>query len=138
MRHATATATKVTNEKFTRQEKRAPIKRTDNVVGLFSNLMPGLCERDTCASLIVSASRLELVRFEASLAALEIGLLVSDEALTEIAKTSVDAKYGARPLQKTIELHIEFPLSQAVLQGRFVAGDMIIVIWENGAIRFMK
>ena len=67
-----------------------------------------------------------------------IGLLVSDDVLTEITKAGLDPKFGARPLQKTIELQIEFPLSKAVLKGKFVAKDTIKVRLRDGVIVFEK
>jgi hypothetical protein len=115
-------------------------KQPDNVVGMFP--APGaqldLFDARPDMSLNVSAARIALSTFEANLAKMGIRLIVSDEALNEIVKAGIDAKYGAQPVQKTIEMQIEFPLSQAVLQGRFTSGDTIMVLWENGGNTFMK
>ena len=89
-------------------------------------------------SLIVSAARQELASFEARLATMGIRLIVSDETLTEIAKAGLDTKYGARPLQQAIELEIEYPISKAVLKGKFVAKDTIKVLLKSGIVAFEK
>lgn len=119
-------------------------KQPNNVVGLFPSpaAQVGLFDARPDArpdvSLIVSAARSALATFEANLAQMGIRLIVSDEALNEIVKANIDVRYGAQPIQKTIEMQIEFPLSQAVLQGRFTSGDTIMVLWENGCNTFLK
>lgn len=125
-------------ENQARRENPAAIKRTDNVIGLFPGVVENLSQKNTSMSLTVSAARLELASFEARLASMGIGLLVSDEVLTEITKAGFDPQFGARPLQKTIELQIEFPLSKAVLKGKFVAKDTIKVRLRDGVIVFEK
>jgi ATP-dependent protease Clp ATPase subunit len=113
-------------------------KRVDNVIGLFPGIATGFNQRKSALSLTVSAARFELESFETRLANLGIRLVVSDETLAEIAKLGFDAKYGARPLQKTIELKIEYPISKAVLKGKFVSKDTIKVVLRDGEIYFEK
>lgn len=125
-------------ENQARRENPAAIKRTDNVIGLFPGVVESLNQKNTSMSLTVSAARLELASFEARLASMGIGLLVSDEVLTEITKAGFDPQFGAQPLQQTIELQIEFPLSKAVLKGKFVAKDAIKVRLRDGVIVFEK
>ena len=125
-------------ENQARRETPAVIKRTDNVIGLFPGVVENLSPKNTSMSLTVSAARLELASFEARLASMGIGLIISDEVLAEITRAGFDPKFGARPLQKTIELEIEFPLSKAVLKGRFVAKDTIKVRLNGGVIVFEK
>ena len=114
------------------------LARIDNVIGLFPGLMPGFGQKSGSMSLTVAAARQELASFEARLANLGIQLNVSDEILAEIATAGFDSQYGARPLQQTIELEIEYPLSKAVLKGRFLAKDTINVLLKNGVITFEK
>ena len=62
-------------------------------------------------------------------------LNVSDEACDLLAKRGYDPAFGARPLRRIITNLIEDPLSEGVLDGRFVPGDTIIVdvaTLENG------
>ena len=117
-------------------EKPSALKRTNNVIGLFPGVLPAHSERNNRMSLTVSAARAELVNFEARLAAMGIGFQVSDEVLGEIATIGFDQKLGARPLQQSIELLIEFPISKAVLKGKFVTGDVIQVGLKGNVIVF--
>lgn len=125
-------------ENVARSEEPCTLQRVDNVIGLFPGVVPGFSEKNNWSSLTVSAVRLELAGFEARLATLEIRLHISDDTLTEIANAGVDTKYGARPLQQTIELEIEYPLSKAVLKGKFVAKDTIKVLLKDGVLAFEK
>lgn len=114
------------------------MKRVDNVIGLFPGAVTDFNDRQSTMSLTVSAARLELASFETRLGNLGIRLVISDETLAEIAKAGFDPKYGARLLQKTIEMKIEYPISKAVLKGRFAARDTIKVLLKDGEIAFEK
>ncbi len=70
------------------------------------------------------------------LAKLEMRLEVADSALAEIAKVGFDPVYGARPLKRAIQSHIENPLAKQILEGRFQPKDTIRVEWKNGDMRF--
>ena len=72
------------------------------------------------------------------MAALEIGLNVSDDALAEIATAGFDPVYGARPLKRAIQQQIENPLSKALLEGKFGAKDTIKVGVRAGVFTFGK
>ena len=87
---------------------------------------------------IAAIAKIQLLRLEKRLTAMEIGLKVSDEALAEIAKAGFDPVYGARPLKRAIQQEIENPLSKALLEGKFAAKDTIKVGLKNGVITFMK
>mgnify|MGYP001260875327 CR=1 FL=1 len=87
---------------------------------------------------IAAIAKIQLLRLEKRLAALEIGLKVSDEALAEIAKAGFDPVYGARPLKRAIQQEIENPLSKSLLEGKFAAKDTIKVGVKNGVITFGK
>ena len=125
-------------DNLARKDKPRAINRVDNVIGLFPGVVPGLSPKSGGMSLIVSAARQELASFEARLATMGIRLIVSDETLTEIAKAGLDTKYGVRPLQQAIELEIEYPISKAVLKGKFVARDTIRVLLKDGLVTFEK
>ncbi|MDB5801474.1 MAG: clpB [Rhodocyclales bacterium] len=87
---------------------------------------------------IQSIARIQLKYLEKRLARLEIGLTVSDEALEEIAKAGFDPVFGARPLKRAIQEHIENPLARQILEGRFGAKETVIVDAVNGEITFRK
>ena len=87
---------------------------------------------------IAGIARIQLGYLEKRLAQLEMGLLVDDGALAELAKAGFDPVFGARPLKRAIQQQIENPLAKAILEGRFGAKDVIRVSCENGILRFAK
>jgi ATP-dependent Clp protease ATP-binding subunit ClpC len=68
-----------------------------------------------------------LARVRTQLHAQQIDLEVSEAAKDHVIKLGYDADYGARPLRRVIQNMIEDPLAEALLVGRFTAGDTIRV-----------
>ncbi|MFZ9507079.1 MAG: ATP-dependent chaperone ClpB [Burkholderiaceae bacterium] len=81
-------------------------------------------------------ARIQLARLEQRLADREMTLSVTDAALDEVAKVGFDPLYGARPLKRAIQQHIENPVARLVLEGRFGPKDEIPVDFSNGEFRF--
>jgi ATP-dependent Clp protease ATP-binding subunit ClpC len=65
-----------------------------------------------------------------------LGIEVSKAAKTWLAKEGYDPVFGARPLRRAIERHIENPLSTKLLRGEFSPGDTIIVGLKNNVLTF--
>jgi ATP-dependent Clp protease ATP-binding subunit ClpC len=63
----------------------------------------------------------------ARLAEEEITLRFTDAALDFLVDEGYDEKFGARPLKRAIQRHLEDPLSEKILQAEFSAGDEIEV-----------
>ncbi len=59
----------------------------------------------------------------------EHGLKVelTDEAREWLAKEGYDPSFGARPLKRALQKHVESPLSIALLSGEYVEGDTVLV-----------
>ncbi|SEL23233.1 ATP-dependent chaperone ClpB [Nitrosovibrio tenuis] len=87
---------------------------------------------------IRAIARIQLQYLEARLAKLQINLVVTDAALTELAQAGFDPVFGARPLKRAIQAQIENPLAKEILEGRFGAKDTITVDSRNGVIVFSK
>jgi ATP-dependent Clp protease ATP-binding subunit ClpB len=87
---------------------------------------------------IQAIAKFQLQRLEKRLAALEIGLVVTDAALTEIAAAGFDPVYGARPLKRAIQQQIENPLAKLMLEGKFAPKDTIHVGIKAGSMVFEK
>lgn len=69
----------------------------------------------------------------------DLSLQVSTEVLDRIAEIGYDPVYGARPLKRAIQNWIENPLAQQVLQGDYVAGDVIAIDFNiGGEFEFKK
>ena len=70
----------------------------------------------------------------------EHGLSVElTEAATEwLASEGFDPAFGARPLKRALQKHVESPLSISLLSGDFVPGDTVIVDIEDDKVVFTK
>ncbi|MGI8534400.1 MAG: ATP-dependent Clp protease ATP-binding subunit [Candidatus Limnocylindrales bacterium] len=68
-----------------------------------------------------------LSRVRDQLKAQEIDLVVTAEAKDHLIKAGYDPDYGARPLRRAIQNIVEDPLAEALLEGRFSAGQTVIV-----------
>jgi ATP-dependent Clp protease ATP-binding subunit ClpB len=87
---------------------------------------------------IASIARIQLGYLEKRLAKLDMHLDASDAALVELARAGFDPVFGARPLKRAIQEHIENPLAKRILEGQFAAKDTIRVDCDNGKIIFSK
>jgi ATP-dependent Clp protease ATP-binding subunit ClpB len=65
-----------------------------------------------------------------------LGLEVDPDVKAFLAEAGWDPDYGARPLRRAIQRHLENPLAREVLSGRFVSGDRVAVRLEAGAPAF--
>ncbi|KAF7598760.1 MAG: ATP-dependent chaperone ClpB [Candidatus Dactylopiibacterium carminicum] len=87
---------------------------------------------------IKSIARIQLENLRRRLGRLEIGLTVTDAALGEVAQAGFDPVFGARPLKRAIQEHIENPLAKLILEGRFAAKDTVVVDDGSDGIQFSK
>lgn len=87
---------------------------------------------------IRSIACIQLHALEAKLAKLDMKLDVSEAILSEIAQVGFDPVFGARPLRRAIQTHIENPLAKEILEGRFTAGDTITADRNAGVMVFGK
>lgn len=85
---------------------------------------------------IRSIADIQLAHLRQRLAERDLTLQVSDAALDHIAAAGFDPVYGARPLKRVIQHELENPLAQALLAGRFDAGQVIMVDLEDDNLRF--
>ncbi len=83
-------------------------------------------------------AEIQLDRLRARLKERELGLVVSDDAMTHLVEIGYDPVFGARPLKRVIQQEIENPLAQLLLSGEFVAGDVISVEWVDDKFAFNK
>jgi len=78
---------------------------------------------------------LQLVRFAERLRARDLELSVSDAAKDWLGEIGFDPTYGARPMKRAIQRYLENPLAEALLAGRYVAGDTIAVNLVGGELQ---
>ena len=73
---------------------------------------------------------------ERRLADRNIELELSDEAKSWLLKEGYEPAYGARPLRRAIQRHVENPLSSRILGGEFKDGDHVVVGVDGDGLSF--
>ena len=64
----------------------------------------------------------------------DIKLCISTEAKEFILEKGTDSKYGARPLRRAIQKHIEDELSEMILKGELLDGQTVVVTLDEDNI----
>jgi ATP-dependent Clp protease ATP-binding subunit ClpB len=103
------------------------LNRVDEVV-LFKPLL-----REQIAAIV----ELMLGGLRARLADRKISLTLSDAAKAFIAETAYDPVFGARPLRRYLQAHIETPLAKALIGGQVMDGQTVTVDMQDGALVFV-
>jgi ATP-dependent Clp protease ATP-binding subunit ClpB len=66
----------------------------------------------------------------------KISLELTDRALEFLADTGFDPVYGARPLKRAIQRHVQDPLSMKILDGSITEGDRVVMDVKDGKVVF--
>jgi ATP-dependent Clp protease ATP-binding subunit ClpB len=77
---------------------------------------------------------IQLARLRKLLAERRIGLDLTDRAIAWLAETGYDPVYGARPLKRVIQRHLQDPLALRLLEGRIGEGETARVDVEDGRL----
>ncbi|ASB86679.1 Clp protease ClpX [Bacillus glycinifermentans] len=62
----------------------------------------------------------------------DLSIELTEAAKEKIAEEGVDLEYGARPLRRAIQKHVEDRLSEELLKGNITKGQHIVLDVENG------
>ncbi|AHB47656.1 ATPase AAA [Hyphomicrobium nitrativorans NL23] len=100
------------------------INRIDEIV-VFHRL-----RREAMASIV----DIQMKRIGALIADRKITLNLDDQARTWLANKGYDPIYGARPLKRVIQKHVQDPLAEAILAGTVRDGDTVNVSVRDGAL----
>ncbi len=66
-----------------------------------------------------------------------VRIRLDEEAYKLLAREGNDPAYGARPLRRSIQRHLEDPLSEALLAGTVQRGqDVLVTVGEDGKLTF--
>ncbi len=103
------------------------LNRVDEVV-LFKPLL-----REQIAAIV----ELMLGGLRARLADRKISLTLTDTAKAFIAETAYDPVFGARPLRRYLQAHIETPLAKALIGGQVADGQAVAVDMQDGVLVFV-
>jgi ATP-dependent Clp protease ATP-binding subunit ClpB len=103
------------------------LNRVDEIV-LFKPLL-----REQIAAIV----ELMLTGLRARLADRKITLTLSDASKAFIAETAYDPVYGARPLRRYLQAHLETPLAKSLIGGQVVDGQTVTVDVADDALTFV-
>ncbi|MBI4797766.1 MAG: ATP-dependent chaperone ClpB [Desulfarculus sp.] len=104
------------------------LNRVDNVV-IFHSL-----DREHIGRIV----GIQMARLNKLLAQRGLSLTLSDQALEFLANAGFDPAYGARPLKRAIQHHLQDALALKILDGSFVEGDRIQAEVAGDKIVFSK
>ena len=76
---------------------------------------------------------LMLARLQEQLKDRQMSIQVDDEAKEFLIQQGFDPNYGARPLRRAIQRHVEDALAEEVLRGRFADGAAVRIRKGEGA-----
>ena len=85
---------------------------------------------------ILQVVDLMIARLNQQLLEQGLRLELDQEAKQKLAELGYDPTFGARELKRTIQTHIEDPLSEEVLKGRFSEEGTIRMRWEGESFLF--
>ena len=115
-----AVVRKALNKKFSPEF----LNRVDDII-MFNSL-----NKDNILSII----DIELAKFARRVEELGFKLEITPAAKLFVADKGYDSQYGARPLNRAIQTHIEDPLSELLLQGDAKPGQTLVIDVDNDKI----
>lgn len=81
---------------------------------------------------------LQLVILEKRLASRELTLELTEPAREALLEQGFDPMFGARPLKRAVQKHVQNLLATELLAGRFLPGDVILMDYVDGKFLSMK
>lgn len=66
----------------------------------------------------------------------DIKMQITESAKNFILEKGTDIKFGARPLRRAIQRHLEDELSDMILRGQIIDGQTVLVDYENDKLKF--
>ena len=87
---------------------------------------------------IRAITAIQIERLRKRLQDKDMDLQLSDAALDKLGEAGFDPVYGARPLKRAIQQHLENSLAQQLLQGKFMPGDVIEVDVQDDELQFKR
>ncbi|MEK4698631.1 AAA family ATPase [Solibacillus sp. FSL R7-0668] len=77
-------------------------------------------------------------QLQARVADQEITLTVDDAVVDWVVKHGIDPQFGARPLKRFVQRHLETVVARELLKGEVVAGGSLALMLENEALVIRK
>ncbi len=83
---------------------------------------------------LIRIAALQMEELRARLADQGLRLNVEEPAMEWIAETGYDPVYGARPLKRCVQQHVETPIARKIIGGELAPESAVRVRVENGAL----
>ena len=87
---------------------------------------------------LVRIMELQVELLRARLKARGLDLVVDPEVHQHLVEAWCDSAYGARPLKRALQTHVENPLATKLLSGEIKDGDTILARWIDGDVMFRR
>lgn len=68
----------------------------------------------------------------------DLAVVLSDEVTDWLIEKNYEPSYGARPMRRAIQSHIEDPLSEEILRGNFKDVKKVRVVLDRGSPAFVE
>ena len=82
--------------------------------------------------------KLQVANLQQRLATQKLSLKLSESALDFIADIGYDPVYGARPLKRAIQRHLETAIAKSILRGDYKPGETIFVDVQDERLTFKR
>lgn len=79
---------------------------------------------------------LQMKEIQERMADQDLTIDLTPAARTWLANEGYEEQFGARPLRRTLQRHVESPLSVQLLKGDFAAGDHVLIDEKEGELVF--
>ena len=87
---------------------------------------------------LVQILDLEIAKLEVRLKARGINLVLNESAKDFLIGKGFDPEYGARPMRRAVEQHLEDPLAEEILRGTLIPNEAIQVTAESDKLKFVQ
>ncbi|MEA3346242.1 MAG: AAA family ATPase [Chloroflexota bacterium] len=81
---------------------------------------------------------LQMAEIEERLVEMGLDVELTEAAREWLAEEGYDPQFGARPLRRTLQKHVESSLSKRLLKGQFQPGDVVVVDETDGQLVFTR
>lgn len=85
---------------------------------------------------IKQIATIQIAKLSQRLAPLNLTLTITDAALDYLCELGYDPVYGARPLKRAIQVHLENPLATQLLENKYQPGQCILVNKDDKGLVF--
>ena len=83
---------------------------------------------------VTAIAQIQIASLAGRLTEQGVSLELADGVLSKLAEIGFDPVHGARPLKRAIQQELENPLAQLLLGGELVAGSIVEVTLNSGAV----